>query len=119
MANHLFRSPDRLRANEGLAMPTLIETLDKIQSDPELTKKFMIDPAGTLRTLGVDPTGLKVTKTTDTRSGWVKPDVPQDRGLAAELAAGKAEALDRIPGPAMRPTICGSIGYIVCGSVGD
>jgi hypothetical protein len=96
-----------------------METLNKVQSDPELTKRFMIDPEGTLRDLGVDTSTMRVTKTTDPRAGWVRADVVPDRTLSAELAAGKSDAIGKIPGAVIRSTICGSIGYIVCGSVGD
>jgi hypothetical protein len=100
-------------------MATLLDTLNKIQSDPELTKKFLIDPDSALREQGIDTSSMKVTKTTDPRSGWVRADATVDRSVAADLTAGRADAIGRLPTGQLRATVCGSIGYIVCGSVGD
>jgi hypothetical protein len=95
------------------------ETLKRIQADPDLTRKFMKDPQGTLTEMGVNVENLKVSRATDPRATRV--GVRPAARISSELRMGRLDALDRMGGRDLKTavTICGSIGYIVCGSVGD
>lgn len=78
---------------------TLEEALEKVRATPGEARKFASDPEGYLKSKGVATEGLRI-------------------GMSqGELTD---QALDAVAGGAMQaPTICGSVGYIVCGSVGD
>jgi hypothetical protein len=78
---------------------TLEEALETVRATPGEARKFASDPEGYLKSKGVATEGLRI-------------------GMSqGELTD---QALDAVAGGAMAaPTICGSVGYIVCGSVGD
>lgn len=97
----------------------IAETLKKIQADPDLSRRFMKDPQGTLTEMGVNTANLKVSRATDPRATRV--GVRPTARIVNELGGGRLDTLDRLAGRDLRTavTICGSVGYIVCGSVGD
>ena len=69
---------------------TLGAAFDQIRADPALAKKFTQDPGAVMKSLGVDTSHLKITKT-------------QNPNPAAAAAAAN---------------FCVSVGCVVCGSVG-
>lgn len=93
----------------------VLEVLKKIQGDSALAKQFMKDPQGTLTAQGLDASKLKISRTTDSRA--IRTTTVAEKRIAADLTAGRLDALDSIS--RMKATVCGSVGYIVCGSVGD
>jgi hypothetical protein len=77
----------------------LEEALEKVRTTPAEAKKFASDPEGYLKSKGVATDGLRI-------------GVSQ-----GEL---NDQALDAVAGGAQQAaTICGSVGYILCGSVGS
>jgi hypothetical protein len=78
---------------------TLEATLEKVRTTPGEARKFASDPEGYLKSKGVATDGLRI-------------GVSQ-----GEL---NDQALDAVSGgAAQQATICGSVGYILCGSVGS
>ena len=79
---------------------TLEQALETVRASPDEARKFASDPEGYLKSKGVATDGLRV----GTRQG--------------ELTN---KELDTVTGGAGGPEagICGSVGYIVCGSVGS
>jgi hypothetical protein len=68
---------------------TLQEAYKRLESDSELKHRFTEDPAGTLKSLGVDTSSLNISKISDQHATKVN-----------------------------QATVCFSIGEIVCFSVG-
>ena len=77
-------------------MATLADAFNKIRADNALAKKFVSDPTGTLKGLGVDTSHLHV-KPSNTHN-----TVSFSKGTGAAAAA----------------TVCGSAGCGACVSVG-
>lgn len=73
---------------------TLLDAFAKIRTDKDLATRFTKDPEVVLKELGVPTENLKIEK------------VPQ--GIAPISITPAAQRL----------TVCGSIGYIACASVG-
>lgn len=72
-------------------MPDLLDTFKEIKKDPQKMKDFVDNPETVLRGRGHDPDKLRINRYR----------LPTGQGSLA------------------RPTICASIGFIVCVSVGD
>ena len=70
-----------------------------MRATPGEARKFASDPEGYLKAKGVSTEGLRI--------GMSQGEL-SDQALDAVAGGMKAA-----------PTICGSVGYIVCGSVGD
>jgi hypothetical protein len=79
---------------------TLEETLEKVRKTPGEAKKFAADPEGYLKSKGVATDGLRI---------GVSQGELNDQSLDA--VSGGAQGANW--------TICGSVGAIVCGSVGN
>ena len=79
---------------------TLEETLEKVRTTPGEARKFAADPEAYLKSKGVATDGLRI-------------GVSQ-----GEL---NDQSLDAVSGGAAQPqaTVCGSVGYVLCGSVGN
>jgi hypothetical protein len=82
-------------------MATLKDAFRQMSKDFDLTRRFTEDPEGVLRELGVDPSGLTIQ--------------PIPRGNAPfsqfQNAVDNLDELRSI-------TVCGSVGYIACATVG-
>ena len=78
---------------------TLEATLEKVRTTPGEAKKFSADPEGYLKSKGVVTDGLRI---------GVSQGELNDQALDS-VSGGGTEQL----------TICGSVGYILCGSVGS
>jgi hypothetical protein len=76
-------------------MATLAEAFNKIREDTGLAKKFVSDPSGTLKSLGVDTSNLHVSPSNTTNT----------------ISFARAV-------PTMSTAVCGSIGCGACVSVG-
>ena len=75
---------------------TLEQALETVRTTPAEARKFASDPEGYLKSKGVATDGLRI-------------------GISqGELTD---QALDAVAGGT--PTVCASVGAIVCGSVGD
>jgi len=90
---------------------TLTAALKKIRGDSALSANFANDPAGTLKSVGIDPKSVKVGPMAAVGSKPVPLNMSEIRRI--NPTTGK-------PGTAI--TICGSVGggagISVCGSVG-
>ncbi len=106
-------------------MADVMKMLQAIQKDPELTKRFLEDPQSALKEQGFKTEGLTIRKTSDARDlrierlkpGTMRRAFETDFAPIKELELGRLDVLDQLDPAAA--TICGSIGYVVCGSVGD
>lgn len=88
------------KAKEGAGVE-LGEAFERLQSDPALAEKFVEDPEGVLTIMGVDTSGLVIQPTVGTKDPFK---------TASELRQGTMEPAGL--------TICASIGYIICATVG-
>jgi hypothetical protein len=77
-------------------MATLADAFNKIRADNALAKKFVSDPTGTLKSLGVDTSKLHV------RPSHTTHTISYAKGSGAAASA----------------TVCGSAGCGACVSVG-
>lgn len=83
-------------------MADLLPVFQKVRDDPDLVQRFAEDPEGVLKELGVDPSEVTIAR------------IP---GGNAPFENFK-QAVDKIETEELR-TICASVGYIVCVTVGD
>ncbi len=106
-----------------MATQDLLKTLEKIKADDKLTKAFIENPAAVMSKEGFNTSKLKITQKkspTYTRRGVGLP-TNLDMG---DVIAGKLNPLDHLGGGRNVPggqaaTVCASIGFVVCGAVGD
>ena len=79
------------------------DAFSRLQSDTDLAGKFIDDPEGVLKIMGVDTSELVIQHTV---------------GAKEPLRAVSQLRRRAIDEPAAAPTICASIGFIVCATVG-
>ncbi len=75
----------------------LLQALNRIKKSTKLTKEFSANPEATLKTLDVDTTNLQITMA---KKDEILPPVQLHKGASTNI------------------TVCGSVGYIACASVG-
>jgi hypothetical protein len=77
---------------------TLENALETVRTTPGEARRFALDPEGYLKSKGVATEGLRI-------------------GIShGELSD---QQLDAVAGGLIAPTICASVGVVVCASVGD
>lgn len=94
----------------------LIAALTKIRKDKALAAKFVHDPTGILKSVGLDP-----------KKHIIGPPTPVDPKIGSQLPLNPIRlekvAVDPrtglpVKGGETEISVCGSVGYIVCASVG-
>ncbi|HEX8159218.1 MAG TPA: hypothetical protein VF526_17670 [Solirubrobacteraceae bacterium] len=85
-------------------MADLLPVLTKLRDDPDLVQRFTEDPEGVIQELGVDPSEVTIARLPGGNSPYENFKQVVDKLETAE--------------PVQRRTICGSVGYIACGSIG-